>query len=114
MASQKKIVILELTCIFEQNCESAHALKYRKYTTLKLDLEDKGYTCILVPFEIGSRGHISRRKKVDLMSIFVMNKLKPNVNKLCKQMSKISLLCSFSIFHAFKQPTWRSPPFLTT
>ena len=102
--TKKKIFLLELTCSLEQNCESAHAGKYKRYTQLKLDLEDRDYTCILVPFEIGSRGHVRKRTRIDLINVFVMNKLKPNVYKLIKQVSRISLCCSFSIFHAFTQP----------
>ena len=110
--AEKKIFLLELTCSFESNSASAHARKMTKYTTLKLDLEDKGYYCMLVPFEVGSRGHIFKQTRLNLMNIFVLNKLKPNVYKLIKEVSKISLLCSFSIFHAFSQPTWQNPPFL--
>ena len=105
---EKKVFILELTCSFESNIEFAKTRKQTKYIPLKTDIEDKGYSCHLIPFEVGSRGYISKSNKTNLMNIFLVNKLKPNV----REISKISLLCSFSIFHAYTQPTWPDPPFL--
>ena len=110
--NQKLIFLLELTCSFESNIEAANIRKTTKYSALKSDLEDKGFTCHLLPFEVGSRGYVSRANKSNLMNIFMANKLKPNVFKCIREMSKISLLCSFSIFHAYTQPTWSDPPFL--
>ena len=97
---------------FERNFEAANARKTARYTALKSDLEERGYQCHLIPFEVGSRGYVSKSNRLNLINVFVMNKLKPNAYKIIKQMSKISLLCSYSIFHAYTQPTWRDPPFL--
>ena len=92
--------------------DTANAYKTSKYTPLKSDLEAQGLSVSLVPFEVGSRGHVTKENKMRLITVFVKNGLKMNVHKLVKQISKISLLCTFSIFHAFQQPTWRDPPFL--
>jgi hypothetical protein len=108
----KKIVIMELTSPLEANIEAAYTRKANKYTPLKIDLEEKGYSVQLVPFEIGSRGYVSIRNKNNLINIYVSNKISYNVLKLCKELSKISLLCSFSIFHAYQAPSWVNPPFL--
>ena len=108
----KKIFLLELTCSFESNVDSANITKTLKYTQIKQDIEDKGYTCILLPFEIGSRGYVSKRNKVALMTVFTATKMKTNAAKCITQLSKISLASSFSIFHAFTQPSWRDPPLL--
>ena len=78
-------------CIFWLSFRFAHL------TTLKTDIVDKGYSCHLIPFEVGSRGYISKSNKTNLMNIFLVNKLKPNIFKCMREMSKISLLCSFSI-----------------
>ena len=110
--SEKSIFLLELTCSFETNIEAANIRKMTRYSALKSDLEDKGWKCHLIPFEVGSRGYISRSNKLNLMNTFLSNRLKPNVFKCVRDMSKISLLCSFSIFHAYTQPTWTDPPFL--
>ena len=107
-----KIFVLELTCSFERNIDSANARKKERYTQLKSDIEDQGYTCYLVPFEIGSRGYISKRNKLDLTTVFHATKLKFNTAKCMKDLSKIALLSSFSIFHAYTQPSWQDPPLL--
>ena len=54
--NEKSFCLLELTCSFERNAEAANLRKSLRYTTLKNDLEDSGYKCLLVPFEVGSRG----------------------------------------------------------
>ena len=112
--SSKSVYLLELTCSFERNIQAAHQRKTTKYTSLKSDIEDAGYTCFLIPFEIGSRGHVTRTNRSNLILTFVQNKINSNALKCIKQLSKISLLCSFSIFHAYKEPSWRSPPLLSS
>ena len=111
--SNKTVDILELTCSFERNILAAHQRKTTKYTSLKADIESAGFACSLLPFEIGSRGHVTKQTKTNLIHTFVKHKVSSNALKCIKQISKISLLCSFCIFHAYKQPNWRSPPFLS-
>ena len=112
--SEKKISVLELTCSFERNIQAANARKTLRYTQLKLDLEDAGYTCTLLPFEVGSRGYVTTSNRANLIHTFVSNNIQTNALKCIKKLSKLSLLCSFSIFHAYTQPSWRDPPFLTS
>ena len=109
----KKVFVLELTCSFERNMDNANARKTLKYTALKQDIEDQGYICSLIPFEVGSRGYINRKSKIQLLNVFIENKIKTNFKKCFQHMGKLSLLCSFSIFNAYTQPSWRDPPFLT-
>ena len=111
---EKTICLLELTCSFERNAEAAFIRKSMRYTTLKSDLEDKGYRCFLVPFEVGSRGHIRKSTKSNIFNIFSTMKISANFNHCMRNLSKISLLSSYTIFHAYTQPTWRDPPFLKT
>ena len=54
----KTIELLELTCSFETNIEQANNKKFRKFLTLKSDLESEDWSVHLTPFEIGSRGHV--------------------------------------------------------
>ena len=110
----KTICLLELTCSFERNAEAANLRKSTKYNSLKTDIEDRGYKCFLVPFEVGSRGHIKKATKSNIFNIFATMKILANHNHCIKNMSKVSLLASYTIFHAYTQPTWRDPPFLTT
>jgi hypothetical protein len=109
---EKKITVLELTSPLEHNIENAYRRKLEKYTPLKTDLEEKGFNVSLVPFEIGSRGYVSKRNRENLITVFVKNNIKYNVNKMCKELSKISLLCSFGIFHAYQSPSWTDPPLM--
>ena len=80
----KKIVIMELTSPLEANIKAPYIRKAKKCTPLKIDLEEKGYSVQLVPFEIESRGFVSSRNKNNLINIYVANKIKYNVLKLCK------------------------------
>ena len=111
---EKTICLLELTCSFERNSEAANIRKTLRYTSLKSDLEENGYKCFLVPFEVGSRGYIFKSTKSNIFNIFTAMKISANHKHCIKNMSKISLLASYTIFHAYTQPTWRDPPFLTT
>ena len=110
--NQKRIELLELTCSFEKNIESAHLRKAKKYNDLKVDLESVGWIVQLIPFEVGSRGQITKRNKISLINVLKRNHIKLNNSQLFKDRSKISLLCSYSVFQAHCVPTWRDPPYL--
>ena len=109
---EKIITVMELTSPLEHNIDAAFERKLAKYSALKTDLEEKQFQVSLVPFEIGSRGFVSGRNKNNLINVYVKNSIKYNVLKLCKQVSKISLMCSFGIFHAYQSPSWTDPPLL--
>ena len=96
--SEKTIFLLELTCSFETNIEAANLRKMTKYSALKSDLEEKGYKCHLIPFEVGSRGHISRSNKLNIMNTFLSNRLKPNVFRCIRDLSKNFSSVHFPIF----------------
>ena len=59
--------------------------------------------------EIGSHWHISKPNESNCIRTFVKHQVNSNASKCIKQISKIS--CSFCIFHEYKQPSRRSPPF---
>ena len=96
---------------FEKNIESAHILKNKKYNDLKSDLEDSGWTPYLLPFEIGSRGLITKRNKSSIINTFKKTHIKVKHRPLFKELLKISLLCSFFIFQAHAEPSWEDPPY---
>ena len=108
----KKIALLELTVSFEKNAESAHLRKASRYHDLTQDIKKRGWLAECLPFEIGSRGHITNRTKTDLSNILKRYKVKLSKKKISEDLCKIALLCSFSIFQAHCQPTWQSPPYL--
>ena len=109
---EKSIELLELTVSYEKNIEKAHIIKNKKYLDLRLDLEKAGWKTFLVPFEVGSRGQVTRRNKSAIYNTSVRNHIKLNHNKITKELSKIALLCSFSIFQANSEPSWQDPPLL--
>ena len=111
--SLKEITILELTCSYETNIESANTYKSTKYNDLKKDLEKAGWKTKLIPFEIGSRGLVTKRNKTTISKALKEVKIKINLKKLFIDLSKIALLCSYSIYQAHGQQTWQDPPYLT-
>ncbi len=89
--------------------DTALNFKEDKYASSVRDIEDRDFSCILVCFEIGSRGFIPRRGQLAFCSLlFKTSKLK-NKAKFMKYLSKISLLSSYSIFHARQSPQWKTP-----
>ena len=110
--TDKKITLFELTVSFEKNADAANLRKKTKYVDLSSDIIGNGWNVDCVPFEIGSRGHINRRNKITILDTLKKNKIFIQKKKLYQDISKISLLCSFSIFQAHCQPVWQSPPYL--
>jgi hypothetical protein len=108
----KTIDILELTVSFEKNIESANARKSARYEDLSSDLRENGWTTNCLPFEIGSRGQVTKRNRATLTKIAKAVNPQISHKKLISELSKIALLCSFSIYQAHCQPAWQDPPFL--
>jgi hypothetical protein len=108
----KTITLLELTVSFERNIEAAHLRKSMKYLDLTHDLNSAGWRANCQPFEIGSRGHITKKNKTIISEAATKHKIKIQKSKIYTELSKISLLCSFAIFQAHCQPAWQDPPYL--
>ena len=107
--------LYELTCPFDTNLLTANSYKKDKYSGLKQDIMNNGFTCHLIPFEIGSRGMIQRRVKLILLSMMKsFTTIKPPHNhQHIVNISKVALISSFSIFHARKSAQWNDPPVLS-
>ena len=60
--------LLELTSPLERNLNKAHNYKVDKYTGMESDLKAKGWTVHLLPFKVGSRGHILKHTKNHITS----------------------------------------------
>ena len=108
---EKKIAILELTCPLEHNITKANTYKTTTYTPLQLSLEERGFKVELLPFEIGSAGHITNHNKKGIDNTLKMFGIKLKTNILTN-LSKISLLCTMSIFYAYQTCEWVDPPLL--
>ena len=111
--SNKKIALFELTCPLERNIHTANTYKRDKYSGMQGDLEDKGWKVFLVPYEISSRGQILKSTKSSIITTLKHFKIKIKAEQsMFKQLSKIALLSTFSIFHAYQTKEWVSPPLL--
>ena len=81
---------------------------------MQSDLEEKGWKVYLVPYEVSSRGQILKTTKSSIIFTLKQFKIKIKAEQLLfKQLSKIALLSTFSIFHAYQTKEWVSPPLLT-
>ena len=67
---KKHIELLELTCSFETSIESVNIRKTRRYNNINTDLQNGSWKVSLVPFEVGSRGLMSRRNRESLICVF--------------------------------------------
>ena len=84
-----------------------------KYSGMQGDLEDKGWKVFLVPYEVSSRGQILKSTKSSIITTLKQFKIKIKAEQsMFKQLSKIALMSTFSIFHAYQTKEWVSPPLL--
>ena len=58
-------------------------------------------------------GNYSNLEHKSIINSCKRNQLKIKHNQIMKEMSKISLLCSFAIYQAHCQPSWQDPPLLS-
>ena len=54
-----KVILVELTILFESRLEQSHDYKTSKYEDLKKELEKKGYSVIVKAMEIGASGFVA-------------------------------------------------------
>ena len=65
---------------------------------LKEDLEARSYNVTLMPFEIGSRGQITKRNRTTLADIFKTNQIKGEARKIIKRnVQSIHVMLLFNI-----------------
>ena len=56
----KRIIVVELTVPWEENMDEAFERKKLRYKNLRMECEDKGWACQVMPIEVGCRGFIGR------------------------------------------------------
>ena len=56
----KKVVLVELTVPWEENVEEAYERKKARYEDLRAECEDNGWSCVVLPVEVGCRGFVGR------------------------------------------------------
>ena len=110
--SSKSVVIGELTVPFESNIDSAHNRKSEKYASLVLDIENQGYSCELICFEVGSRGLVTKENKRQVTKLFKFVSDTRRIREHIRTISKIAILTSFAIYNARSEPSWTKPAYL--
>ena len=110
----KTVYLFELSVCFEQtdNIQKAHQKKYDRYCPLTQDIEDRGFNCKNIPFEVGSRGHLTLENKSILTIIHKLCNTKTKFKKFYQNISKTSLLCSYSIYLS-REENWNNSTLLS-
>ena len=90
----KKVILIELTCLCEENSKSWHGTKIKKYLALKTIIECKGWCMKLFEVEVGARGYCSKSFLCCLKKLGFSNKL---IRSTIKNLSKSCMECCFSI-----------------
>ena len=96
----------------KQNIVEAYIKKKIRYTHLTTDIEDNGYVCNNVPFEVGSRGHLTLENRSSLSTIHKLFSPKLKLKTFLQTISKICLLCSYHIYNSRSERGWSDPPYL--
>ena len=97
------VYLFELAVCFEKpgNLEAANLRKYERCTSLSSDIQAAGLFCKNIPFEVGS----------SLTILHKLTKPRTKYTQFWKNISKTSLLCSYSIFLSRYDP-WTGAPYL--
>ena len=109
--TEKSVYLFELTVCFEseKNIDAAHNRKYERYSGLAEDIKENGYKCYNIPFEIGSRGHLTTKNRCTLATMHSLCKPSSNFKTFLRNVTKTSLVCSYSIYLS-KDDTWLEVP----
>jgi hypothetical protein len=110
------IALVELTCPWDTDAKKAEEHKTMRYADLKTSLSNEEWDCSLYLIEIGAQGHIIKSVKDHFRSLFrdwVLVGHRSGIGQMMKDISRISLVCSFAIFQARNDPVWFSPHLVT-
>jgi hypothetical protein len=100
-----RITLVELTRPWDTDAKRAKERKTLRYVDLKTALSNEGWDCSLYMIKVGARGHIL--KSVGRSVVI------PGIGQMMKDVSRIYLVCLFSIFQARNDPVWSSPCLVT-
>ena len=103
-------LVFELTCPWDSNIDRSHSYKEEKYSPLIADLS-RNLNAFLFSVEVSARGQITKANRSRLKAFVYRCCDDPKVttSRVVKNCSKASLLSSYSIFSARKEPSWSSP-----
>ena len=111
--SLQRALVIELTCPWDSNLQRSHAYKQEKYAPLVADLSQR-FTVFHFSIEVSVRGQVSKENQSRIRAIVFRCRDTPGklAAKIVKCGSKASLLASYSLFSARKEPSWLNPPLL--
>ena len=98
------LVVIELTCPWEENLEDARQRKSNKYAPLIADIEQKGFSVEYFPLEVGARGIINKANKETIKDISLYTTI--NTKNLIKALSKEAVTASYYIFLSRNERDW--------
>ena len=110
--NSKKIFYFELTCPNEKNESDAHLRKQNKYAYLLTDTTS--YSPSVIPFEIGSKGYVSKPNNDRLKTLHKFCKKGLKLKTFVDTISAIAVNCSYFIFLNRNEPNWPEVPPLTS
>jgi hypothetical protein len=108
-----KIALVELTCPWDTDAKRAEECKTARYADLKEELSNQGWDCSLYLIKAGAQGHIVKSVWDRFRSLFrawLPAGVRSGIGQMIKDVSRISLVCSFAIFHPRGGPLPPSPP----
>ena len=108
--SSREAIIFELTSPWDNNVDCSHSFKEKKYSPLAADLA-RNFSVSQFSVEITVRGQVTKANRARLKSFAYRccNDSRDVTKLLLKNCLKASLLCSYSIFTARKEPSWTGP-----
>jgi hypothetical protein len=111
-----RIALVELPCPWDTDAKRAKERKTARNADLKEELNNQAWDCSLYLIEVGARGHIVKSVKDHLRSLFwgwLPAGHRLGIGQMIKDVSRISLVCSFAMFQARNDPVWFSPHLFT-
>jgi hypothetical protein len=106
------IAMVDLSCPLDTDAKRGEECKTMGYADLKEELSNQGWDCSLYLIEAGVQGHIVKSVKDCLWSLFrawIPAGHGSGIGWMMKDISRISLVCFFTIFQARNDPVWFSP-----
>jgi hypothetical protein len=102
-----RIALVELTCPWDTKAKRAEECKTMRYADLKEELSNQGLDCSLYLIKVGAQGHIVKSVKDCFWLLFkacLPAGHRSSFRQMTKDISRISLVCSFAIFQARNDP----------
>ena len=105
---KSKVIIIELTCPWEERLEKAREHKTEKYSSLIHDIQATGHEVAFIPLEIGVRGIINRSNKSSIREIAEYCRKETTPKQLTQELSKQAVTGSYFIFLSRNEKEWNN------